>query len=197
MIGAVADIDFRGMTDALIVEQVLTHVAAAERTSTANSIYAAYLQHLERELTESPSVRPMPGAPELLGALDWQSASVAIGLGTGNLEPAAFLKLNRVGLGGYFEFGGFGTDHRLRSEILRIGAERGARRLQRAPADCDIIVIGDTFHDVDAALAIGARAVCVATSGLTTTELKARGAHHAFESLADARVLEILTRTDP
>jgi phosphoglycolate phosphatase-like HAD superfamily hydrolase len=120
------------------------------------------------------------------------SRSVAIGLGTGNIEPAAYLKLRRVGLDGYFRFGGFGSDHRLRSEILRTAATRGSQQLGRQLSECDTIVIGDTFHDVDAALEIGARAVCVGTSGIALDQLLARGARHVFETLADPRVLQVL-----
>ena len=189
--GAVANIDFRGMTDALIVEQALSLLS--RDSSEATPIYEHYLKHLERELDLSKGTRALPGAAELLNALGPPSHSLAIGLGTGNIEPAAYLKLNRVGLAAHFSFGGFGSDHRLRSEILRTAAARGSRKLGREPSQCDTIVIGDTFHDVDAALAIGARAVCVATSGRTIDELKARGAQYAAENLADPEVLRILT----
>ena len=191
---ALAAIDFRGMTDRLIVEQALAQLAPIAATCEPEAIYALYVKHLERELAQSQGTRALPGALELMNALDWQSEAFAIGLGTGNLEPTAHLKLNRVGMAGLFSFGGFGSDHRLRSEILRIGALRGSRRLGRDPSECDTIVIGDTFHDVDAALAIGARAVCVATSGRSVDELEARGAHYAFESLEDPRVFEVLTQ---
>lgn len=190
--GAIANIDFRGMTDALIVEQALAQ--SSRDSSEATPIYERYLKHLERELGLSKGTHALPGAAELLNALAPHRQSLAIGLGTGNIEPAAYLKLNRVNLAAHFSFGGFGSDHRLRSEILRIAAIRGSLALGRDPSECDTIVIGDTFHDVDAALAIGARAVCVATSGRTIEELKAHGAHYAFENLAAPEILQILTQ---
>jgi len=189
--GAVANIDFRGMTDGLIVEQALARLS--RESSEASSIYEHYLQHLERELGLSTGTHALPGAAELLNALAPHRHSLAIGLGTGNIEPAAYLKLTRVGLAAHFSFGGFGSDHRLRSEILRTAALRGGKLLGRDPLECDTIVIGDTFHDVDAALAIGARAVCVATSGRTVEELRERGAQYAFENLAVPQVLQVLT----
>ncbi len=191
---AVAGIDFRGMTDAIIVEMARTRLSlnVSER-----QILAQYLVHLERELDASEASRALPGATELLNALAPHGDALAIGLGTGNIEPAAFLKLRRVGLDGYFHFGGFGSDHRLRSEILRKAALRGSQRLRRRLSECDIVVIGDTFHDVDAALEIGARAVCVGTSGIALDQLRARGAQHAFESLADPDVLRVLLDSGP
>jgi phosphoglycolate phosphatase-like HAD superfamily hydrolase len=75
---------------------------------------------------------------------------------------------------------------------LRTAATRGSQQLGRQLSECDTIVIGDTFHDVDAALEIGARAVCVGTSGIALDQLLARGARHVFETLADPRVLQVL-----
>jgi len=187
--GVVAGVDFRGMPDGLIVEQALARLSLSIN---ADTIYTHYLKHLERELQAAQASRALPGAAELLTALDREGKAVAIGLGTGNIEPAAYLKLERVGLEGFFGFGGFGSDHRLRSDILRTAAKRGSQQLGRAVSECDTIVIGDSFHDVDAALEIGARAVCVGTSGIAIDQLKARGAHHVFDTLMDPGVLHVL-----
>ncbi len=113
---------------------------------------------------------------------------MAIGLGTGNIERAAYIKLRHVGLDAHFTFGGFGSDHRIRSEIIRIAAERGCRLLGYPSTECLVVVIGDTIHDVDAARAIGARAIGVATSGVNPEELLARGAARAFRTLEDPLV---------
>jgi phosphoglycolate phosphatase-like HAD superfamily hydrolase len=102
------------------------------------------------------------------------------------------MKLGKVGLSQYFNFGGFGSDHRIRSEIIRIGAARGCQQLGCKMTDCEVVVIGDTHHDIDAALAIGARAVGVGTSGKTTQELLSHGATHAFDTLEDPSVLAAL-----
>ncbi len=176
-------IDFRGMTDALIIEQALARGQAAVRPSELEAVYSAYLRELERELCASHSARAMPGAAELLDWLRRQTGPIAIGLGTGNIEPAAYMKLRSVNLDAYFSFGGFGSDHRIRSEIIRVGAQRGAASLGCAFDECQVIVIGDTFHDVDAALAIGARAIGVGTSGVTADALLQHGASYAFDGL--------------
>ena len=133
-----------------------------------------------------------PRVVALLDALHVRGGPLAIGLGTGNIEQAAYMKLEKVGLSRYFKFGGFGSDHRVRSELLRIGAARGCQQLGCELSDCEVVVIGDTYHDVDAALAIGARPVGVGTSGKTPQELLSRGASHAFETLEDSSVLAAL-----
>jgi len=189
---AVDGIDFRGMTDTLIIEQALSRWQSSVQSTEIDEVFTIYLEHLKQELVASHSARALPGVAELLERLLALNGPVAIGLGTGNIEPAAYLKLARVGLNHYFTFGGFGSDHRVRSEIIRVGAERGSSRLGFALSDCDVIVIGDTFHDVDAALAMGARAVAVGTSGVALEALVARGASYAFATLQDSQVLSAL-----
>jgi phosphoglycolate phosphatase-like HAD superfamily hydrolase len=189
---AVEGIDFRGMTDALIIEHALRARPGTTGDYNIQEIYSTYLRYLKRELTKSQSVRTLPGVVSVLNGLRRQRNLLAVGLGTGNIEEAAYMKLGRAGLKEYFTFGGFGSDHHTRSELLRIGAARGAKHLGFALADCAVIVIGDTYHDVDAALAIGAQCIGVGTSGKTPSELRLRGATHAFENLEDPLVMEAL-----
>ncbi len=189
---AVEGIDFRGMTDALVVEQVLASQPDSANRCNATDVYTAYVRHLERELAGCRAARALPGVESLLTNLHSRRGPLAIGLGTGNIERAAYMKLDKVGLGRFFEFGGFGSDHRTRSEIIRIGAVRGCQRLGCEVKDCQVVVIGDTFHDVDAALAIGARVVGVGTSGRTPKELLSRGATYAFLTLENPSVVAAL-----
>ena len=60
---------------------------------------------------------------------------------------------------GYFGEGGFGEDSEERGDLIAAGL---ARLRPRAPG-AEVVVIGDTVHDVAAARAVGARAVAVAT----------------------------------
>ena len=189
---AVEGIDFRGMTDTLIIEHALGGGTGLTGNCNIQDIYSAYLRHLECELARRQSARAFPGVLSLLDRLRKQRKPLAVGLGTGNIEQAAYMKLGRVGLAEYFNFGGFGSDHRNRSELLRIGAARGAKLLGFALADCTVVVIGDTYHDVDAALAIGAQCIGVGTSGKTPSELRLRGASYAFDNLEDPLVMEAL-----
>ena len=87
-----------------------------------------------------------------------------MGLQTGNLEPAAWTKLQRGNLADYFTFGGFGSDSPDRSVLVRMAIERG-----RALADIDaaaIFVVGDAPGDILAGRDNQARTVAVGT-GLT------------------------------
>ena len=49
----------------------------------------------------------------------------------------------------------------------------------------DVVVIGDTPHDVACAVAVGAQPVAVATGGFTVEQLRATGARIVLEDLSD------------
>ncbi len=186
-----ADLVFAGMTDPLIVRTGLGIVGRDVEPALVDAILASYVPYLAEELTKTTLYKLYPGVPELLGALRGRTR-VAIGLGTGNLEQGARLKLARGGIDGHFAFGGYGSDHEERSEIIRIGAERGAASLGERREDCRVVVIGDSLRDVDAALAVGAECLAVATSTTPADELARAGATRVVADLTAPEVLPVL-----
>jgi HAD-hyrolase-like len=86
---------------------------------------------------------------------------VASGDAAAAVEPAAELKLRHAGLTGRFGFGGYGSDARDRAALVAIAIER-ARAI--APHHTEVVVVGDTIHDIAAARACGAT-VCAVTTG--------------------------------
>ena len=183
---------FHGMTDRAIVRGGLVRAGLPADEAAIDAVCAAYLAALAEEVPRAEGVRVMPGAAALLDALAGR-AGLAVGLGTGNLREGARIKLEHARLYHHFAFGGFGCDAEDRAELIRIGAERGARHLARTLADCRIIVIGDTPKDVAAAQAIGAQSLTVETSGFSAADLLAAGATWAFPDLMAAGVLPALT----
>jgi len=191
--GAVAAgwLDFRlgGLTDRLIVAEALRRGGV---DAPVEPVLEAYLSLLEEELERARDAYVVyPGVRELCEALAG-AEGVALGLGTGNVERGARLKLGPGELNRYFAFGGFGSDATERAEVLQIGARRGAGRLGLPPERCRTVVIGDTPRDVAAGLDIGARCVAVATGSYGQGELRDSGAHHVFEGLDADGVLEAL-----
>jgi phosphoglycolate phosphatase-like HAD superfamily hydrolase len=132
-----------------------------------------YAAHLPRQLEIASAFEVLPGVRSLLSELSARD-DVLLGLGTGNTEPAAHAKLARGGLDSFFSFGGFGSDHADRTEVLRVGLQRGIARCG-AERDVRVVVIGDTPHDVAAAQAIGASCIAVSTGGFDGPALKAAG----------------------
>lgn len=188
-------VQFNGFTDPLIVRTGLELLGLPPEPARIEAILAAYLAVLPDELARATGFHVKPGVEALLAALVGR-AGVAVGLGTGNLRAGAMLKLERAGLGAHFGFGGYGCDHADRAELLRIGAARGAAMLGAPPADCRVVVIGDTPRDVAAAHAIGAVCIGVGTGGIATDVLRAAGADVAVDALTDAAVLAALREAD-
>jgi phosphoglycolate phosphatase-like HAD superfamily hydrolase len=185
---------FAGMTDRAIVRRALVGLGMPERgprtEAAIDELLDAYLAMLDDEV-RGASYRVHRGIVEALDALE-RLGQVAIGLGTGNVERGARIKLGPVGLDARFAFGGFGSDAEDRAELLRIGAERGATRLDRALAECRVVVIGDTPRDVEAARAIGARSIAVATGPFSVENLRASGADATFDDLSAPGALDAL-----
>ena len=176
---------FGGMTDFSIVRTALTTLEHhAPSRADFDRLLERYLARLEDEIARTENYVVHAGVPEVLALLAPRER-VAIGLGTGNIERAAKVKLARGALHETFAFGGFGSDAEDRTELLRIGATRGADALGVALAECRVVVIGDTPKDVAAAHGIGAECIGVGTGGFTPEALRDVGAHYAFATLSE------------
>jgi phosphoglycolate phosphatase-like HAD superfamily hydrolase len=181
---ACSQIRFDGMTDRSITRLGLQAIGVDPSDAAIDALLATYLTELRGELLLSTpeSYRVHAGVLEALTAA--AERGMALGLGTGNIEHGARLKLEHVGLYRHFSFGGFGSDHELRVELIRRGAERGAAQLGRPLVECRVLVIGDTPKDVDAARGIGAESLGVGTGSFSAQQLLAHGATYAFDDLA-------------
>lgn len=136
---------------------------------------------LPRTINESKGYRVLPGVKQLLPELCEEG--YLLGLTTGGVETAAHIKLERAHLNRYFHFGGYGSDSPDRTELTRKAIERAAIVLGHALAHEEVLVIGDTPSDVQAAHGADAVAVGVATGHYSKQELERAGADYALSSL--------------
>ena len=180
-------IRFHGRTDLEIIEEIfqkgLHRLPTAEELQT---VCHRYLAHLQDEVTFSPGYRVMPGIPEILRTLS-RSPDVRLGLGTGNLEGAARIKLARADLNRYFPFGGFGSDAKDRIEVIRKAIERGKAFFGRTGEPVQVVVIGDTDLDIACGREVRALTVAVATGGASWETLTAARPDLLLRDLADPR----------
>lgn len=187
----VLDFPFGGMTDRSIARAGITSAGGDATDAAIDDLLARYLHHLEAEVPRAERYRVLGGVLAVLDLLA-PLAHVAVGLGTGNVEAGARIKLTRGSLWDRFAFGGFGCDAEDRAELLACGARRGARRLEVEPHAARVVVIGDTPRDVSAARAIGAEVIAVATGGYTVAQLLPHAPDLLVDGLDDARVVELL-----
>ena len=123
----------------------------------AAALAKAYLERLPAEVRRA--VRDgryelVPGIGRLLKALA-RRRGVLVGLGTGNIERGARLKLEPSGLLPHFSFGGYGCDAYTRVSLLRRAVRRASALAGAALLPADVFVIGDTHKDVAAGKAAG------------------------------------------
>ncbi len=96
---------------------------------------------------------------------------MVLGLVTGNIEEGARIKLLPTGLWPHFRVGAYGSDHMDRRRLPSLATRRAHALVGHAFAPTEVVVIGDTPHDIDCARAFGAVAIAVTTGQYTRAEL--------------------------
>ncbi len=195
---ALEHVRFGGMTDRLILQQAFDAIGIPFEEKLAQEIFRTYVAALEDELERAEHFRVLPGASDMI-RLVRDAAGLSVGLGTGNIEAGARLKLKRGGLWKHFSFGGFGDDHADRGELLRSGAERGAKQLDCPLSRCRVVTIGDTPRDVHATRRLAelcpgveTESIGVTTGSFSSEELTLAGADYVFAGLQADGVLDAI-----
>jgi phosphoglycolate phosphatase-like HAD superfamily hydrolase len=191
------EISYAGMTDPRILEEVLKlrgiddEIIAARYTEAIEK-YCSYFDHFARG--NSCHVTIHPGVIQLLTALE-QMPEMKIAILTGNLEYTGWKKLEIAGLKHYFPFGAFGSDSKVRSELVGVAVNRAERRYGITYQNKNIIIIGDSPHDVECGKSYGATSIAVATGHTGIEELKRHEPDYAFKDLGDFEtVLEVIKK---
>jgi phosphoglycolate phosphatase len=171
--GRLPEMIVSGMTDLQIVAEALkhegfTHDSIRERV---HELRESYMKAMHKFTGNGEEVfEVLPGVREVLQAVNdhprYQSALV-----TGNIEPAAYLKMEVVGFADFFPLpGAFGDESHDRRVLPDLAADRIRKHLQLDLAPEQFIVIGDTPNDIDCAKHFGARSLAVGTGRVYTRE---------------------------
>jgi len=175
--GASEGIRYGGKTDpALVAEIFRARLGRAPSPGETAAFLEANLPLLRERLAVA-GVQVLAGVVETLEAL--ARTGVLLGVATGNIRAGAEAKLAAGALAGWFSFGGYGCDSHVRAELV-------ARAIERARAHgelTEVIVVGDTIHDISAARACNAT-VCAVATGADSFEALAH-ADVVFRSLAE------------
>ena len=119
---------------------------------------------------------------------------VVLGLLTGNARLAAEIKLRHFGLWDPFVLGAFGDDHACRDQLAAIAKVRGESYLERKLIGREVLIVGDTLHDIQCAQSIEAVSLAVATGGVSFNELQAANPDYLVQSLTEIDPEEIIRR---
>ena len=178
---------FGGRTDRWIAARMLESVDVPPTEELIGRLHAevARLASADRQRMADVGV-VLPGAATVLKELAARPDVVQT-LVTGNLRPVAELKVGTFGLDEYLdlEIGGYGGTSERRSVLVDEALTATERKHGTRFVGSSVVVVGDTPHDVDAALEHGARAVAVATGTFTEEQLRDSGAHVVLPELGD------------
>jgi phosphoglycolate phosphatase-like HAD superfamily hydrolase len=193
-----SNVDWLGRVDGEIINETLLRAGFSdiEIRSLVPVIFEEYVSRL-RVLSEKNrnGFEIMPGVKTLLSVLNEHP----IGLITGNILSAAFVKLGAVGLDSCFPYGvgGFGDDCNIRSELVKIAIDRASGHY-----DSDFkraVVIGDSARDIEAVRSCpecgcDIISVAVATGGMDIQTLSKYNPDFLFPDLSDLnKVVNIIT----
>ncbi len=171
--GCLHDLMVSGMTDLQIVEEALRSEGITREyiTSRKDELLRCYMDEMKRATGNRQQIlEAMPGAREVLKAVDEHPRYLSA-LVTGNIEPAACLKLEITGLAEFFQLpGAFGDESFDRRDLPAIAAKRIGEHLGTSLLPEQFIVIGDTPNDIACARHFDARVVAVATGRVHSAE---------------------------
>jgi phosphoglycolate phosphatase-like HAD superfamily hydrolase len=163
------DIHPDGRTDPCLMREVFEKcLGRGPRPEEMDRLREAYTAVMGQTLKEAENFRLMPGVVELLEKISQRGLGL-VGLATGNFEATAYLKLERGGLRDYFSFGGFGSDFEDRLKLTKRAVELGMQKLGHWVEPEEILLVGDTVHDIRCGKLLGLTTIAVAT-GSTSQE---------------------------
>ena len=148
--------------------------AAVER------LHREYLKHLPyyvKMAIRNGTYHVPAGLKTLLKRLA-RDRRLLLGLGTGNMEKGARIKLEPSGFNAYFLFGGYGSDSFHRAVLLKKAVVRAEKLAKKPLKGNDVYVIGDTPYDVSAGKKAGFKTVAVGTGYADWKELVAAKPDH-------------------
>lgn len=183
---------FAGRTDTGLVREFFDYHKIPMTRENTERFFEHYVFLLDYIL-EQGTPRACEGVLGFLAALRALPRPPMIGLLTGNIRLGAEIKLRHCGIWDIFEMGAFADDSEDRNQIAAAARERGSRLLGKSLRGEDILVIGDTPHDIRCGRFIGAKVLAVATGGATLEELKTHGPDWAVENLSRMNAGEIVS----
>jgi phosphoglycolate phosphatase-like HAD superfamily hydrolase len=163
---------YSGKTDRQIIHDTYPDLTPARLLEQLQTFTGAYVAEFERRRPDLlKRAHALEGASALLRAFHGTTLQAPL---TGNIRAIAQRKLDLVGLLPYLtiDLGAYGDDHHDRAELVPIAASRTSGYLGRPLRGCDIVVVGDTPHDIRCGRRNGTRTVAVATGPYSLDDLR-------------------------
>ena len=182
---------FAGRTDVSLVREFFQYHQIPVSTENFERFFERYVFWLDEMLRHGKTVL-CPGVREFIRDLKALPEPPMLGLLTGNIRLGAEIKLREAQLWDEFETGAFADDHELRDQIAVAARDRGSRLLGRNLSGDEVVVVGDTVHDIRCGRAIGAKVLAVATGGAPYAELESHQPDWVVPDLSEIRAEEVI-----
>lgn len=182
-------LQFAGRTDTGLVREVFQSHGIQPEAIHFRRFFDRYVFLLDDRLRRLGG-EVLPGVTHFLEGLRRLSPDPVLGLLTGNIRLGAEIKLRHFGLWDWFQVGAFGDDAEDRAAIAALARQRGERLLGRSLNGTEVLVVGDTPHDIHCARAIGARVLAVASGHFTRQQLREHQPWRLVDTLAEVSPAE-------
>jgi phosphoglycolate phosphatase-like HAD superfamily hydrolase len=188
----VSGVEFGGCLDQDIIRRMIINNKLDPTPDAILAMRRAYHRGLDAHNANPGWSTPLPGAHELVRATIAMDPAPTIGLLTGNFPETGRIKLEAAGFDPeHFTICVWGDDSPhdppARAHLPPIALERARASGLEIDDPRDVLIIGDTIHDVSCALDNGMSVLAVATGHHTRDQLEGAGAHHVVDDLTDTQ----------
>jgi phosphoglycolate phosphatase len=189
LVGDIRSVIADGNTDPHIVREIFAEAKLEAAIDDqrweqfAANLRSSYSSALQEGKT---TVRALPGAKELLGALA-AKADFSQSVVTGNFEVTAQVKLAAAELDVYLCRGAYASDSAHRPDLPRIAKERWEQWTGKSLRAEQCVIVGDTPKDLDAARQNSMKCVLVGTGRYPWEELQYWKPDACLADLTDTR----------
>ena len=128
------------------------------------------------------TVRILPGVSELIDALVAMD-NVTLGVVTGNYKETGTAKIIAAGFAPFvFTANAWGTDGAIRAELPPVAIAQSEQHEQ-------VVLLGDTVHDITSGQSAGCRVIAVCTGSHDRATLEASSPELLLEDLSDTKAI--------
>jgi phosphoglycolate phosphatase len=191
-------VEIAGCIDPLIWHEVARVNGLPDAGANHDRFRQTYHRHISERLAAGHHVELLAGVRELLDALGGID-DLTLGLLTGNYPETGRLKIQAAGLDpDLFTVAAWGSDGQSRNDLPGLAMSQYLQRVGRPVDPKNVVVVGDTPHDIACARTHGCRCIAVATGTFSRDQLAEHEADLLVDDLTGTEaILDWIVQMDP
>ena len=187
--GKMEDVKYDGKRFPEIVREValLHDVGEMAIESKQEEALQCFVKHFTEKLPEDISEHILPGVFTLLEKISQDNH--VLGIVTGNSRPITEAILRTAKIYDYFKVFAYGTEAQSREKLVELALKKADEKYFIHFKEKDLVIIGDSIHDIDSGKPRGARTIAVATGSYSSDELKEHEPDYIFKDMRNAEMV--------